>query len=140
MNDCTYSTLLQTCYFIGREVLLAYPNFNKPFEIHTNASKMQLGAVISQDNKPVTFFSRKLNGAQLNYTTTKKELLSIVEALKEFQNSLLGHQITAHTDHKNLTYKNFNTERIMQWQLVLKEFVPELKYIKGTNTGVADVL
>jgi hypothetical protein len=52
---------------IGREVLLAYPNFNKPFEIHTDASKMQLGAVISQDNKPITFFSRKLNGAQLNY-------------------------------------------------------------------------
>jgi hypothetical protein len=107
---------------IGREVLLAYPDFNKPFEIHTNASKTQLGAVISQDNKPIAFSLRKPNGAQLNYTTTEKELLSIVETLKEFRNILLGHQITVHTDHKNLTYKNFNTERVMRWQLVLEEF------------------
>jgi hypothetical protein len=93
---------------IGREVLLAYPDFNKPFKIHTDASKTQLGAVISQDNKPIAFFSRKLNGAQLNYTTTEKELLSIVEILKEFQNIFLRHQITVHTNHKNLTYKNVN--------------------------------
>ena len=43
---------------IGREVLLAYPDFNAPFEIHTDASKLQLGAVISQKGKPITFYSR----------------------------------------------------------------------------------
>jgi hypothetical protein len=57
---------------IGREVLLAYPDFNAPFEIHTDASKSQLGAVISQGGKSIAFFSRKLNSAQLNYTVTEK--------------------------------------------------------------------
>ena len=90
---------------IGREVLLGYPDFNAPFEIHTDASKLQLGAVISQKGKPITFYSRKTNSAQQSYTTTEKELISIVETLKEFRNILLGHQITVYTDHKNLTYK-----------------------------------
>ena len=55
---------------------------NKPFEIHTDASDYQLGVVISQEVKPIAFFSRKLNKAQKNYTTTEKELLSIVECIK----------------------------------------------------------
>ena len=81
-----------------------------------------------------------MDSAQQNYTTTEKELLSIVETLKEFRNILLGHQITVYTDHKNLTYKHFNTERVMRWRLILEEFGPELKYIKGENNVVADAL
>jgi hypothetical protein len=52
---------------------LAYPDFNKPFIIHTDASQKQLGAVISQDNRPIAFYSRKLNPAQTRYTTTERE-------------------------------------------------------------------
>ena len=100
---------------VSRETLLAlYPNFNETFEIHTDASKQQLGAVISQNNQPVAFYSRKLNSAQVNYTTTERELLSIVETLKEFRNILLGQKIKVYTDHENLTYKTFNTERVMR--------------------------
>ena len=107
---------------IGREVLLGYPDSNALFEIHTDASKSQLGAAISQKGKPIAFYSRKMNSAKQNYTTTEKELLSIVATLKEFPNILLGHQITVNTDHKNLTYKHFNTERVMQWRLILFEY------------------
>ena len=81
-----------------------------------------------------------MNSTQQNYTTNEKELLSIVETLKEFRNILLGHQITVYTDHKNLTYKVFNTERVMRQRLILKEFGPELKYIKGENNVVSDAL
>ena len=72
--------------------------------------------------------------SQQNYTTTEKELISIVVTLKEFCNILLGHQITVYTDHKNLTHQFFNTERVMRWRLILEEFGPELKYIKGEKT------
>jgi hypothetical protein len=125
---------------ISREVMLSYPDFNKPFEIHTDASNYQLGAVISQDGKPIAFFSRKLNDAQTRYTTTEKELLSIVETLKEFKNILLGHKIVVYTDHKNLVHKHFNTDRVMRWRLVLEEFGPELRHIKGSNNVMADGL
>ena len=64
---------------MARETMLAYPDFNAPFEIHTDASHYQLGAVISQKGKPIAFYSRKLNPAQTRYTTTERELLSIIE-------------------------------------------------------------
>ena len=125
---------------IAREVMLAYPDFKKPFIIHTDASHTQLGAVIAQDGKPIAFYSRKLNDAQTRYTTTERELLSIVETLKEFRNILLGHKLVVYTDHKNLVCKHFNTERVMRWRLILEEFGPELKYIKGEDNIVADAL
>jgi hypothetical protein len=85
---------------ISRQVTLSYPDFSKPFHIHTDASKVQLGGVISQSHKPLAFYSRKLNHAQLNYSTIEQELLSIVEILREFRDILLGHEIVIFTDHK----------------------------------------
>ena len=51
---------------IANKALLAYPDFNKPFEVYTDASKYQLGAVIIQDDKPIAFYSHKLSDAQRN--------------------------------------------------------------------------
>ena len=125
---------------MAREVILAYPDFNEDFEIHTDASKTQLGAVISQKGKPIAFYSRKLNPAQTRYTTTERELLSIVETLKEFRNILLGQSIIVHTDHENLTFKKFNSDRVMRWRLFIEEYSPDLRYIKGESNIVADAL
>ena len=125
---------------MARETILSYPNFNKAFEIHTDASKTQLGACISQEGKPIAFYSRKLNPAQTRYTTTERELLSIVETFKEFRNILLGQQLIVHTDHENLTYKNFNSDRVMRWRLFIEEYSPDLRYVKGEHNIVADAL
>ena len=125
---------------MSKETLLHYPDFNKTFEIHTDASNYQLGAVITQDNKPIAFYSRRLRDGQHNYTTTERELLAIVETLKEFRTILLGQKIKIFTDHKNLTFSQFNTERVMRWRMVLEEYGPELVYIKGHDNVVADAL
>ncbi len=125
---------------VSKEVMLAYPDFNKPFEIHTDASDYQLGSVISQQGKPIAFYSRKLSPAQTRYTTTEQELLAIIETLKEFRNILLGQQLKIYTDHENLTCKNFNTQRVMRWRLLLEEYSPEIIYIKGERNIVADAL
>jgi hypothetical protein len=82
---------------------LAYPDFTKPFEIYTDASTMQLGAVITQGNRPIAFFSRKLSVTQAKYSVTKIKLLAIGETLKEFRGMLWGQTIKVYTNNKNLT-------------------------------------
>ena len=120
--------------------MLAYPNFSEPFVIHTDDSHCQLGAVMSQDVKPVAFRSQKLNPAQTRHTAAERELLSMVETLKECCNTLMGQQMEVFTDHKNLVYKTFNTERVMQWRLIIEEYGPKLTYITGESNVVADAL
>ena len=89
---------------IAKEVMLSFPDWSKPFEIYVDASDYQLGAVLKQGDKTLAFYSRKLNKAQLKYSVGEKEMLSIVEALKEFRSILFGYPITAYIDHKKWSY------------------------------------
>jgi hypothetical protein len=127
---------------IAKEVVLAYPDFTKPFEIYTDASTMQLGSVITQGNRSIAFFSRKLSMMQTKYSVTKIELLAIVETLKEFQGMLWRQTIKVYTYHKNLTQDalGLTSDRVYHWQLLLEEFAPEIVYIKGIHNTVADAI
>ena len=127
---------------ISTDALLAYPDPTKPYDVESDASDYQLGGVIKQNNRPMAYFSRKLNSAQKNYTTIEKELLSIVETFKEFRSILLGSRIRVHTDLKNLTHDmtTFNTQRVLRWRLQLEEFKPIFLFKTGTSNVLADTL
>ncbi len=119
---------------------MAYPDYSKVFEIYTDASSKQLGAVITQDNRPIAFFSQKLPNAQRKYSVTEIELLAIVKTVKEFKGMLWGQNIKVFTDHANLMRDvlGLTSDQVYQWRLLPEEYEPKIVYIKGIHNTVAD--
>ena len=118
---------------VTQETSLALPDYSKPFQIYTDASDYQLGGVIQQYGRPLAFFSRKLSTAQKSYTTEEKELLGIVETLKEFKGMLLGYDITVFTDHQNLVHETTlkASDRVMRWKHLLEKFGIKTVHVKS---------
>jgi hypothetical protein len=127
---------------IAKEVVLAYPDYSKVFEIYTVTSSKQLGAVITQENRPITFLSRKLSATQCKFSITKIELLAIVETLNEFKGVLCVQSIKVYTDHVNLLRDalGMTSDRVYQWKLLLEEYGPKIVYIKGIHNTVVDAI
>ena len=109
---------------VAADALLAYLDPSLPYDIETDALNYQLGSVIKQVGRPIAYYSHKLNSAQRNYTTIEKELLSIVETLRQFHSILLGPVLRVHTNHKNLTHQltTFTTQRVLRWRCCWKNF------------------
>lgn len=126
---------------VSKEVLLSFPDYTKCFQLYTDASDKQMGVVLMQGARTLAFFSKKLNGAQLNYGVGEKEMLSVVEALQEFRTMILGYPIDVYTDHLNWAHdKKMRNPRVLRWRLLLQEYAPTLNYVKGEQNVVADAL
>ncbi|KAL4082984.1 hypothetical protein QTP88_028314 [Uroleucon formosanum] len=127
--------------------ILQYPNFEEPFILTTDASQYAIGSIISQgeigQDLPIAYASRTLNKAEQNYSTTEKELLSIVWSVKHFRPYLLGRKFRIYTDHQPLTWL-FNVKdpgsRLMRWRLKLAEYQYEVIYKPGVTNTNADAL
>ena len=78
---------------VSSYTLLSYPYWTIPFMLQTYDSHKQLGDVISQNDKPIAFFSRRISKPQFNYNTTKKKLLAVVKCLNQFCGVLFGYEI-----------------------------------------------
>ena len=84
--------------------MLAYPDFSKDFVLETDASRMGLGAVLSQvqhDKRlhPISYASRSLSAPEKNYGITELETLAVVWAVNHYHAYLYGHKVTVLTDH-----------------------------------------
>ena len=127
---------------MAQDTLLSFPDPAQSFDLHTDASDKQIGAVLSQGGKPLGFFSKKFNVAQRKYTVTEKELLAITEALKHFRIIVKGRKVTVWTDHKNLISKtaDFGSDRVLRQRLILEEYGVKIEYLKGETNQAADAV
>ena len=107
---------------VSAVTLIIYLSRKLLFTFHTDALNKQLGDVISHNNKPIAFFSRKLSKPHRNYTNTEKELLEIVECLKQFRRIVFSYEINIFSYHNNLVYAANLSEskRVMHWRLILE--------------------
>jgi hypothetical protein len=128
--------------------VLAYPDFDRPFVLHTDASTIGLGAVLAQKDDAnrehvVAYASRTLNSAEVNYSVTELECLAAVWATKYFRTYLHGRTFDLVTDHAALKWLLNHTApqgRTARWVMQLQEFNPRVHYRKGVQHANADAL
>lgn len=128
-------------------ILLA-PNWAKPFHVHTDASKIAVGVMLAQNvngkhDQPVAYASRLMNQAERNYSTTEREALAMVYAVKKFRHYLLGNKFRFMVDHHSLSYlvnQPLITGRVARWIMILMEYDFEVVFVPGKRHIVADYL
>ncbi|KAL2634337.1 hypothetical protein R1flu_005816 [Riccia fluitans] len=109
--------------------ILAVPDWNKPFHVHTDASAFAIGAILAQPGKgdrdhPIAYISRKLIPAERNYIATERETLAIVWAASKFDHHLKANKVKFITDHRaivDLVRKPNPAGRLARWILALQE-------------------
>ena len=135
------------CCLLKSPVLI-YPDLQKDFVIHADASDFAIGAVLGQlddnnDMQAIAYMSRKLNDVESRYSTTDRELLSIVYAVKQFHPYIYGRKTKLYTDHKSLLYlQNLSnpSDRHLRYILKLQTYNLELIHKPGKANLCADAL
>ncbi len=128
--------------------ILVKAQVDQSFILTTDASDTHVGGVLSQlqsggANKPVGYFSRKLNPCETRYSVTDKEALAIVLACRNFHHYHWGTRFTVVTDHPPLTSifkQKTKSPRMNRWILEMREYNYDIQYVKGKDNFVADHL
>ncbi|XP_063933135.1 uncharacterized protein K02A2.6-like isoform X2 [Zophobas morio] len=138
---------------IASDRVLEHFDPSRPIILSTDASHYGIAAILSHkttngDLKPIAFISRTLSKAEGNYSVLDKEALAIYWATSKLRTYLLGHSFEIHTDHKPLIYlfgeqkgiPQMASARFQRWALYLSGFQYKIKYVKGQENSVADML
>jgi len=87
-------------------LVMRLPDFSKVFEVMCDASGIGIGGVLSQEKHPIAFFSEKLSGVKLNYSTYDKEFYAVMQSLRHWRYYLLPYESVLYSDHEALRYLN----------------------------------
>lgn len=123
--------------------ILVLPDFSATFELHTDASKLGIGAVLSQQGRPIAYFSEKLAGARFRYSTYDVEFYAIIQAIKHWRHYLVHREFILFTDHDALRHLDSQAKvssRHASWIAYLQQFTFSIRHQSGKLNRVADAL
>jgi RNase H-like domain found in reverse transcriptase len=120
-------------------------NWSIPFNIFTDASEFTVAGALSQtdgqgNERPIAFFSKKLNSTQRAWSTIEKEAFAVLEAMKRFETFIFGHEINVYSDHNPLSYLTAsapNSAKLLRWSLALQNFNIKFHYKAGKSDAMA---
>jgi L-lactate permease len=111
--------------------------------VRCDASGVAIGAVLSQDNRPIAYFSEKLNETKRKYSTYDKEFYSIIQALKKWRHYLVLQAFFLYSDNQDLQFITKHeklNQRRAKWVEFMKKFTFVIKHIVGNVNKVVDAL
>ena len=127
--------------------VLAFPDFEQPFYMVTDASSKGIGSCLMQLHgktyRPIAYYSRKLRPAEKNYSVTDQESLAVIESLKHFRFIIYGNSVTVFTDHAavlELLKNPHMSGRKARWFLIAQDYDINLRHIPGKQNLIADAL
>ncbi len=123
--------------------VLKLPDFNKDFEIHSDASDFAIGGVIVQDGRPMAFESKKLSETERRWPTHEKEMWAVIHCLKTWGHYIGSKDVVVWTN--NVTLKYFSTQpklssKQVRWQHTLALFNVDIRHKPGKENIVPDAL
>jgi hypothetical protein len=128
---------------ITEKPVLALPDFKKLFSVKCDASGHAIGGVLSQEEKPVAYFSEKLNEAKQKYSTYDKEFYAVIQALRKWRHYLMPTEFILYSDNHALqfiTKQEKLNQKHAKWVEFMQNFTFVLKHISGSSNKVADAL
>lgn len=123
--------------------ILAIPDFSRVFELHCDTCKFGIGAVLSQQGRPVAFFSEKIAGSRAHYSIDDVKFYAIVQAIKHWRHYLFHQEFILFTDHdalKHLGSQDKISARHVSWMAYLQQFTFLIRHQAGLANKVADAL
>jgi hypothetical protein len=148
-NDIERAAFNRIKQKLGDAVALHAPDFSKPFYIHTDASEVAVGAMLSQQNddgitlKPIAFASRKFTECERRWSTVEREAYAVLFSLREWEHITWGYPIILLSDNDPLQWiarSAATSPKLTRWAFALQRHNVSLQYIKGSSNGFADLL
>jgi hypothetical protein len=123
--------------------VLALPDFTALFIVETDASEFGIGAILSQQGRPIAFLSKALGPAKRAWAIYSKEMLAVMEAIKTWRPYLLGRKFQIQTDQKSLKFlleQRIVTPEQQKWVSKLVGYDYDIVYRPGRTNAAADAM
>jgi hypothetical protein len=122
---------------------LVLRDFSKTFQVKCDVSGFAIGAVLSQDDRSIAYFSEKLNEVKIKYSTYDKEFYAVIQALKKWRHYLVPKEFVLYSDNYALqfmTQQEKLNQKHAKWVEFMHNFTFVIKHISGTTNKVVDSL